>query len=169
MCSCHDGIVSGLYKKIRIIGGLDVFDAIYGRQGRDIVIGQTECGNDADIIKVGIVHICLHRFLHVDRCCIQTGKKADTKCNDGKNGDKSAFRMLKGSSYIFAVASGHFYLILSRKLLPFNLFYRCRMLIQFLFDNFSAADADHAVSHGGKCAVVGDDDNGTSLFSACLL
>lgn len=41
MCSCHDGIVSGLYKKIRIIGGLDVFDAIYGRQGRDIVIGQT--------------------------------------------------------------------------------------------------------------------------------
>ena len=157
VCSADDGVTVCFNQQVCRVTRLHLAHTIDPAERRDVLVGQAQGGDNAQVVEVAIVHITFHRLFHVDGCGVEPGQKADAQCHDGKHGGKTADGIFKRPQGIFAIAACH---------LPFDPFHGGGVGVHGLIDHPAAVDAYDPVRHGGQGAVVGDDDDGAALFAA---
>ena len=157
VCAADDGVTVYFNQQVCRVTRLHLAHTIDPAERRDVLVGQAQGGDNAQVVEVAIVHITFHRLFHVDGCGVEPGQKADAQCHDGKHGGKTADGIFKRPQGIFAIAACH---------LPFDPFHGGGVGVHGLIDHPAAVDAYDPVRHGGQGAVVGDDDDGAALFAA---
>ena len=155
--AADDGVAVCLDQQIGRVARLHLAHAVHLPERGNILVSQAQSGDNAQIVEIGIIHIALHRLLHVDGGAVQPGQKAYAQRHDGKHGSKPAHGIFKCPQGVFAIAACH---------LPFNPFHRGGGGVHRLVNHAAAVDADDPVCHGGQRTVVGDDDDRAALPAA---
>ena len=102
-----EDVVAGIDEQVGRIAGLHAAHALDCLQRFDVAVAEAHAGNDAQIVKIGVVHVAFHRLFHVEGGRVEARQEPHAQRHDGKNGQETAARAFEGAYYIFAVSPGH--------------------------------------------------------------
>ena len=102
-----EDVVAGIDEQVGRIAGLHAAHALDCLQRFNVTVTEAHAGNNAQIVKIGVVHILFHRLFHVEGGGVEPRQEPYAQRHDGKNGQETAARAFEGAYYIFAVSPGH--------------------------------------------------------------
>ena len=127
----------------------------------DLIVGEPERGNNAQIAQVGRVVVRVARKTHVGAGETQARIEAASERRNDGNSEEAPKRMGDRSHYLFAECPCHW--------LPLNRFSGGGVSVLFHSGNLALANMDHAVGDVGKRGIVCDEHDGLARVRARVL